>query len=95
MFSGIGLFELAGGALIVLGIFIAFMVWAVFALLPFAIMGIVYATVRYGVPALARSAAYAADGVVEVVRWVLTPVAVWALRGPQPAYERGDGQQRR
>ncbi len=96
MAPGIGFLELAGGALIVLGIFTAFMVWAVFPLLPFAIAGMAYAVVRYGVPAVARAAVAAEHGVVQAVRWALFPVAVWALRGPQLAYvAHGDGKRKR
>jgi hypothetical protein len=95
MSVGIGLVEIAGGALIVLGIFAAFMVWAVFPLIPFAIIGGAYATIRYGVPALGRSALLAVQAVAWGVRWLLTPVAVWTLRGAQTAYQYGDGSRRR
>lgn len=96
MAPGIGFLEMAGGALIVLGIFTAFMVWVVFPLLPFAIAGMAYAMVRYGVPAVARAAVAAEHGVVQAVRWALFPVAVWALRGPQLAYvAHGDGKRKR
>ncbi len=95
MLGGIGLLELAGGALIVVGIFGALMVWAVLPLIPLAIIGAAYATVRYGIPAAGRSLAYAAQGVVWGIRWLLTPVAVWALRSEQPAYQYGDGGRRR
>ena len=95
MLAGIGLLELAGGALIVMGIFGAFMIWAVLPLIPFAIIGAAYATVRYGIPAAGRSLVYAAQGVVWGIRWLLTPVAVWALRDVQPAYQYGDGSHRR
>ncbi|HSG81795.1 MAG TPA: hypothetical protein VLC48_06085 [Gemmatimonadota bacterium] len=95
MSVGIGLVEIAGGALIVLGVFAAFMVWAVLPLISFAIIGGAYATIRYGIPALGRSAVYAAQGIAWGVRWMLTPVAVWTLRGAQPAYHYGDGGRRR
>jgi hypothetical protein len=84
---------LAGGALIVLGIFTAFMVWAVFPLIPFALIGAAYATVRYGAPAVARAAVVVEEQAVQAVRWALQPVAVWALRGPMPAVvAHGDGR---
>jgi hypothetical protein len=90
---GIGIVELAGGALIVLGVFAAFMVWAVFPLIPFALMGVAYATVRYGVPALARGAVVAERSAVQAVRWTLFPLAVWALRAPMPAaVAHGEGK---
>jgi hypothetical protein len=95
MLAGIGLFELAGGALIVMSVFGAFMVWAVFPLVPFAIIGAAYLGLRYGIPAAVRSLVYAAQGVVWGIRWMLTPVAVWALRGAQPAYQYGNGGGRR
>lgn len=86
--AGIGLIELASGTLIVLGIFAAFMVWAVFPLLPFVITGVIYAVVRYGVPALARGAVLAEHTVVGAVRLALRPVATWALHEPAPVQAR-------
>jgi hypothetical protein len=86
--AGIGLIELAGGALIVLGIFAAFMVWAIFPLLPFIIAGVFYGAVRYGVPALARGAVVAEHAVVGAVRRALRPVATWALHEPAPVQAR-------
>lgn len=86
--AGIGLIELASGALIVLGIFAAFMVWAVFPLLPFVITGVIYAAVRYGVPALARGAVLAEHAVVGAVRLALRPVATWALHEPAAVQAR-------
>lgn len=86
--AGIGPLELASGALIVLGIFAAFMVWAVFPLLPFVITGAIYAMARYGVPALARGAVAAEQAVVGAVRWSLRPLAVWALNEPVPVEAR-------
>ena len=93
MIAGIGLLELAGGALIVLGIFIAFMGWAVLPLIPFAIIGAAYATVRYGVPAVAHAAVVVEEKSVQAARWALFPVAVWALRAPiHAAVAHGDGK---
>lgn len=83
--TGIGLLDLVGGAVVILGIFGAFMVWAIFPLLPFLLIGAVYAAVRYGVPALGRSALAVEQGVMRGARWVLYPVALWALREPQLA----------
>ncbi len=94
MSPDIGLVEIAGGVLIVLGVFVAFMIWAVFPLIPFAICGTSFALCRYGIPALGRSLLYAAHGVVWGVRWLLRPLAVWTLRGVQPAYQYGDGGRR-
>ena len=95
MSIGISLVEVAGGALIVLGIFAAFMLWAVLPLVPFAIIGGVYAMIRFGIPALGRSAALAAQGIAYGVRWLLTPVAVWTLRAATPAYQYGGTRRRR
>jgi hypothetical protein len=93
---GIGFFEFIGGALAILAIFAAFMLWAIFPLMPFILMGAVYALIRYGVPALGRAALAVEYGTVAGVRWILHPVAVWALRGPEPATARhGDGRGRR
>ncbi len=86
----IGLLDLASGALIVLGIFAAFMVWAVFPILPFFLIGAVYAAFRYGVPALARAAVVFEQAAVSGVRWALFPLAVWALRGAIPVYVEGE-----
>ena len=91
----LGVAEIAGGALMVLGVFSAFMLWAVFPLVPFAIMGVAYAAIRYGLPAMARSLVYAGHGVVEVARWAVTPVAIWALRGAEPAYQYGEASRKR
>jgi hypothetical protein len=94
--SAVGFLDFVGGALVVFGIFAAFMVWAIFPLLPFLVMGAIYATVRHGVPALGRAAVAVERGAVAAVRWVLHPVAVWALRGREPAYvKHGDGKGRR
>ncbi|NIN73450.1 MAG: hypothetical protein GTO46_16305 [Gemmatimonadetes bacterium] len=93
---GIDVLELIGGGLAILGIFTAFMVWAIFPLLPFILMGTVYALIRYGVPALGRAALAVEHGTIAGVRWILHPLAVWALRGPEPATARyGDGRGRR
>ena len=73
----------------------AFVGLAVFPLVPFAIMGVAYAAIRYGIPAMARSLVFAGDSVVEVARWVLTPIAIWALHKPAPAYQYGDGSRKR
>lgn len=86
--AGIGPLELAGGALIVLGIFAAFMVWAVFPLLPFVITGAIYAAVRYGVPALTRGAVVAEHAVVGAARRALRPLATWAMHEPAPVQAR-------
>lgn len=86
--AGIGLLELAIGALIVLGVFAAFMVWAVFPLLPFVLTGAAYFAVRHGVPALARGMAAAEHAVVGAVRWSLRPLAIWALHEPAPIQTR-------
>ena len=91
----LGVAEIAGGALMVLGVFSAFMLWAVFPLVPFAIIGVAYAAIRYGIPALGRSLVFAGQAVVEVARWAVTPVAIWALRRPEPAYQYGDGSRKR
>jgi hypothetical protein len=93
MIGGIGLLELAGGALIVLGIFIAFMGWALLPLIPFAIMGAAYAAVRHGVPAVAHAAVVVEESTVQAIRWALAPVAIWALRAPMhAAVAHGDGR---
>jgi len=93
MTAGIGLLELAGGTLIVFGIFIAFMGWAVLPLIPFAIAGAAYAMLRYGVPAVAHAAVVVEKKAVQAARFVLYPVAVWALRAPMPAaVAHGDGK---
>ena len=94
--SGIGFLDLIGGALAILGIFAAFLLWAIFPLMPFILMGAVYALVRYGAPALWRAAVAVERATIAAVRWVLHPVAVWALRGPEAAVARhGDGRGRR
>lgn len=94
--SGIALVDILGGALAILAIFAAFMLWAIFPLMPFILMGAVYALVRYGVPALGRAAVAVERGTITAVRWLLHPMAVWALRGPEPATARhGDGRGRR
>lgn len=94
--AGIGFLDLVGGGLAILGIFAAFMLWAIFPLMPFIIMGAIYALVRYGLPALGRAAVAVEHGAVAAVRWILQPVAVWALRGAEPATARyGDGRGRR
>ncbi|KPK81298.1 MAG: hypothetical protein AMS25_06915 [Gemmatimonas sp. SM23_52] len=80
MSPGIGLLDLAGGALVILGIFGAFMVWAIFPLLPFLLIGAVYAGVRHGVPAAGRAALAVEEAVVRGIRWGLHPLALWALR---------------
>jgi len=89
---GIGLGEMAGGALIALGIFVAFMGWAVLPLIPFALIGAVYATLRYGVPALGHAAVAAERGVVWGVRRALRPVAMWALVEPAAVSARSRGR---
>lgn len=81
---GIGLTEMAGGTLIVLAIFIAFMGWALLPLLSFALIGAVYAAFRYGVPALGRAAVALEHTVILALRTALRPVAVWALAEPEP-----------
>lgn len=86
----IGLLDLASGALIVLGVFAAFMVWAVFPILPFFLIGAVYASFRYGLPALARAAVAFEEAAVSGIRWALFPLAVWALRGVIPVYVEGE-----
>jgi hypothetical protein len=80
--------------LIILGIFAAFMIWAIFPLLPFIILGAAYGTVRYGLPALGRLAVTVEEGAVAAVRWVLFPVATWALGKPARAATYGDGRRR-
>jgi hypothetical protein len=93
---GIGFLDLVGGALAILGIFAAFMLWAIFPLMPFILMGALYALVRHGLPATMRAAVAVEHRTLAAVRWVLHPVAVWALRGPEPAAARyGDGKGRR
>ena len=93
---GVGFLDLVVGAVAILGIFAAFMLWAIFPLMPFILMGAIYALVRYGVPALGRGAVAVERGAIPAVRWILHPVAVWALRGPEPAAARsGDGKGRR
>lgn len=82
---GIGLTEMAGGALIALAIFIAFMGWALLPLIPFALTGAAYAAIRYGVPALGRMAVAFEHAVTLAVRRALQPVAVWALAEPEAA----------
>jgi len=86
--SGIGFLDLIGGALVIVGIFSAFMLWAIFPLMPFILMGAVYALVRYGVPALGRAAVVVEHATIAGVRWILHPVAVWALHGAEPAVAR-------
>lgn len=91
--SEIAFLDLIGGALVVLSIFAAFMVWAIFPLLPFLLLGAAYASVRHGVPALGRAAVAVERGAVAAARWALHPIAVWALRSPEPARIRyGDGR---
>jgi len=93
---GMGILELAGGVLVILSIFAAFMIWAIFPLMPFLLIGAAYGAVRYGVPALGRAAVAVEHGVSAGLRWVLHPLAVWALRGAEPAVLRyGDGRERR
>lgn len=92
---GVDFLELFGGALAILGIFCAFMVWAIFPLMPFILMGAIYAFGRYGLPALGRTALAVEHAVMAGVRWILHPVAVWALRGPEPAAARYGGGGRR
>jgi hypothetical protein len=94
MSPGIGFLDLAGGALVILAIFGAFMVWAIFPLLPFLLVGAVYAAVRYGVPALGRAALAAEKAVIRGIRWVLYPVALWALREATAAYAERGGRRR-
>lgn len=91
MTPDVGLLDLASGALIVLGVFAAFMVWAVFPILPFFLIGAVCAAFRYGVPALARAAIVFERAAVSGIRWALFPLAVWALRGAIPVYVKGKG----
>lgn len=91
----LGLLEFASGALIILGIFAAFMVWAIFPILPFFLMGAIYAAGRYGVPALGRAAVAAEDAALAGIRWALHPLAVWALQGAPAVAEHGDGRHRR
>lgn len=79
---GIGLAEMAGGALIVLAVFIAFMGWALLPLIPLALLGAAYAAIRYGVPALGRAAIALEHVVILTIRRALQPVAVWALAEP-------------
>ncbi|MGD2216929.1 MAG: hypothetical protein PVJ64_09235 [Gemmatimonadales bacterium] len=93
---GIGFLDLIVGGLTILGIFAAFMLWAVFPLMPFILMGAVYALVRYGLPALGRLGLAVEHGTIAAVRWLLHPIAVWALRAPEPAAARyGVGRGRR
>lgn len=94
--AGIGFFDLIGGALAILAIFAAFMVWAIFPLMPFIIFGAIYALIRYGMPALGRAAVALERGAIAAVRSILHPVAVWTLRGAEPAVARyGAGRGRR
>jgi hypothetical protein len=86
--AGIGFFDLIGGALAILGIFAAFMLWAIFPLMPFIILGAIYALIRYGMPALGRGAVALEHAVIATVRSTLRPVAVWALRDAEPAVAR-------
>ena len=78
--------ELALGALIVLGIFAAFMIWAVFPLLAFAVCGAAYGLIRFGVPALGRGAVAFERLAIRAVRRALQPLAAWALQDGAPAY---------
>jgi hypothetical protein len=91
----LGLLEFASGALIILGIFAAFMVWAIFPILPFFLMGAIYAAGRYGLPALGRAAVAAEDAALAGIRRVLQPVAVWVLQSAPVAADHGDGKRRR
>ncbi len=93
--SGIGFLDLIGGALAILGIFAAFMLWAIFPLMPFILMGAAYALVRYGLPALGRGAVALEHATIAGVRWILHPVAVWALRAEPAAARYGGGRGRR
>lgn len=96
MSAEIGLLEFAAGALVVIGIFAALMIWAVFPLLPLAVVGVAYRLLRYGVPAAYRVAVSTEEALVRVLRWALFPVAVWTLRSASPAYaSRKDGNRRR
>lgn len=94
MSSAIGLLDLASGALIILGIFAAFMTWAIFPILPFLLMGAVYSGVRYGVPAMYRAGAVVEDAAIQSVRWVLYPLAIWTLKRTAPVYAEGRGGRR-
>jgi hypothetical protein len=86
---------LVAGAAVILGIFAAFMIWATFPLLSFAIFGGLYGAIRYGVPALGRAAVKVEGWAVNAVRLALFPVAVWTLRGAQPAGAIQTGRRRR
>jgi hypothetical protein len=91
----LGLLDLVAGVGIILGIFVAFMIWATFPLLSFALIGAAYAATRYGLPALGRAAVRVEDRAVAGLRRVLTPVAVWTLRGVTPAAVPGTAGRRR
>lgn len=88
MIPEIGLLDLAAGALIVLGIFAAFMVWLVFPILGYLLVGATYATARHAVPAFERVSLAALGGVVQSLRRAATPLALWILREASPVYGR-------
>jgi hypothetical protein len=90
----LGFVEFAIGLAIFVGIFVAFMAWAVLPLAPFLLIGAVYAGVRHGVPALARGLAWAGRELAAGVRWVLRPVAHWALGVTEPVAVRGGAGRR-
>jgi hypothetical protein len=79
---------LASGALIILGIFAAFMVWAVFPLIPFLVTGACYGAIRHGAPAVARGAVAVECAVIRGLRRALRPLATWALHEPAPVQAR-------
>lgn len=77
MFHEVGLLDLFAGGLIMLGIVAAFMVWLIFPILPFLLVGAVYALLRYGLTAVECAALSGAHATVEAIRRAATPLALW------------------
>lgn len=92
MIPEVGLLDLAAGALIVVGIFAAFMIWCIFPILPFVLMGALYALVRRGLPAFERVTFAAGRATAGAVRRALTPVALWVLEPAAAALQKEVGR---
>ncbi len=54
MLLELGLLDLIGGLCAACGIVLAFSLWLIYPIVPFLLMGAIYATARYGVPAAFR-----------------------------------------
>lgn len=86
MIPEIGLLDLAAGALIVVGIYAAFMIWLLLPILPFLVIGGLYVAARYGLPAFERLVVTAGRRALEASKNAAIPLALWILR--PPAYAR-------